>query len=439
MTFLVRHDGSAVSAARRQSLSKVAARTLSAATLALVAAGLPSVGTAAQEFFCTFLTSPTDCGFVEQAKEPGRATIVNLGRDGTTSVRLHTEPGDNNVAGSGTLERNDLYLAQPGTSDPIVFNEGDEHWWAHSVLFPDDFSTPRWHTYAIAGFHHIGPTGQGNFQLHFQQRADVTEYGDLVFRGYAGTQDQNVFTVTIAPGGVNPPITKNVWYDFVYHVKWSSSTGGYFDAWVRKGSETTYRRVLAYKGPTLYSNSEIKGAYFKLANYHDPVCDPYPACVGSHPPSSVIHDRVVRGTSWQDVALVLGPLEGQHEENAAAYHSNLTPSSWAQYGPETGSFSGGTAVATNETNATATFTFTGTGATWMGAKCTSCGSATVSVDGGAPVQKNTVGPNAPGTLTPEAIHSIGGLAPGTHTMVITSSGDGYVVVDGFWVMPALGN
>jgi hypothetical protein len=82
-----------------------------ALALLLVATGVPSVGTADQQFFCTFATSPTDCGCIEQAEVPGRATIVGIGRDGTTSVRLHTEPGDNDVAGSGVMERNDVSLS----------------------------------------------------------------------------------------------------------------------------------------------------------------------------------------------------------------------------------------------------------------------------------------------------------------------------------------
>jgi len=71
----------------------------------------------------------------------------------------------------------------------------------------------------------------------------------------------------------------------VYHVRWSSGSDGFFDAWVNG------KRVLAHKGPTLYVG---QGVYLKLANYHSPVCDPYPACVGTHKASSVIHDRVIR-------------------------------------------------------------------------------------------------------------------------------------------------
>jgi hypothetical protein len=231
-------------------------------------------------FNCTFLTLPTNCGFEEQAKVTGRATLANIGRDGLTAVRLRTEPGDSNVAGSGAMERNDLWLSQAETDG----YEGREQWWSHSILFPDDFAIPTWQMYVVFDFHHTGPSGQANFHVNF-------ENGVLIFRGYGGTQDANQYKATIGP------VTKNVWYDFVYHVKWSSGPDGYFDAWVNGV------RTLSYRGPTMYAG---QGVYLKLANYHTPVCNPYPGCTG--PASSVIHDRVIRGTS--PLAVSIGPLEG---------------------------------------------------------------------------------------------------------------------------------
>src|SRR6267154_3700134 len=67
------------------------------------------------------------------------------------------------------------------------------------------------------------------------------------------------------------------------------------------------------------------------------------------------------------------------EESAATYTG-----SWTTYGPETGTFSGGTIVASNQTAATATFAFTGTAVSWIGVKCNVCGIAAVSIDGGVP-------------------------------------------------------
>ena len=110
---------------------------------------------------------------------------------------------------------------------------------------------------------------------------------------------------------------------------------------------------------------------------------------------------------------------------------------WTTYGAETGSFSGGTIVASNVAASTALFSFTGTAVSWIGVKCNICGIAAVSIDGGAPTTVNMAGPNAPGSLTSESVFSASGLAAGAiHTMLITvtgmsSSGGAYVAVDAF--------
>ncbi len=122
------------------------------------------------------------------------------------------------------------------------------------------------------------------------------------------------------------------------------------------------------------------------------------------------------------------------EESAATYTG-----SWTTYGPETGTFSGGTIVASNQTTASATFAFTGTAVSWIGVRCNTCGIAAVSIDGGVPAVVDTFGPGATGSLTSEVVFSASGLAPGvTHTLVITVTGAGtavawfpHVAVDAF--------
>jgi len=110
---------------------------------------------------------------------------------------------------------------------------------------------------------------------------------------------------------------------------------------------------------------------------------------------------------------------------------------WTTYGAETGTFSGGTIVASNVVASAAMFSFTGTAVSWIGVKCNICGIAAVSIDGGAPTTVNTAGPNAPGSLTSEPVFSASGLAAGVnHTMVIavtgmSGSGGAYVAVDAF--------
>jgi hypothetical protein len=109
---------------------------------------------------------------------------------------------------------------------------------------------------------------------------------------------------------------------------------------------------------------------------------------------------------------------------------------WTSYGAETGTFSGGSIVASNVAASTAMFSFTGTAVSWIGVKCNVCGVAAVSIDAGAPTTVNTAGPNAPGGLTSESVFSVSGLAASNHTISITvtgmsSSGGAYVAVDAF--------
>ncbi len=241
------------------------------------------------QYSCTFENSWAECGFAEQAKAAGRASLVRIARDGTKGVRLHTKPGDSNVAGSGEAERNDLRLSQAATD----CYEGREQWWAHSILFPSDYVDPpmstdsTWNWGMVFDFHNSAPGGgQANFQINAWPASAL--YSDrptgLGFQVAHGSQSSP--TVYRAPIG---PVVRNVWYDFVYHVKWSSGSDGFFTAWVNGAKKMDYR------GPTLYAG---QGCYLKLANYH--------TVFGQA--SSVIHHRVIRAATPGAVSLT--PLEG---------------------------------------------------------------------------------------------------------------------------------
>jgi hypothetical protein len=138
-----------------------------------------------------------------------------------------------------------------------------------------------------------------------------------------------------------------------------------------------------------------------------------------------------------------GPAVTRFEEDNPSISASPA-GAWVQRGPEVAAFSGGTAGSSNVAEATVTFTFTGTAASWIGLKCSICGIATVSIDGGAAVSVDTAGPTAPGSpgLASEAVFTASGLAAGSHTMVITvtgitTSGGTHIVVDAFDVTGAV--
>jgi len=124
-------------------------------------------------------------------------------------------------------------------------------------------------------------------QVDFHAQADPSALGVLEVRLSVGAPATP--TYILGPVGV---VQKNVWYDFIYHVRWSSSTDGFFLALVNG------REIMNYQGPTLFVG---QGVYLKLANYHLPICDPYPGCVGAA--SSVIHDRVRMGPTPESIGL----------------------------------------------------------------------------------------------------------------------------------------
>ncbi len=209
----------------------------------------------------------TLCGMVEQSKiEPAhRSRFVASARNGAEAIELTTHPGDDEVHGSGSWERDDLALAKSAD----YCNEGQEEWWALSVLFPEDYVEPALGD--VMDFHAEGSHGQPNLNL-------VSARGRLLLHGFYGDVDH--------PGEYKSDVgevRRNRWYDFVFHVKWSAKDDGYKIAWLDG------RKVLVHHGATLYPG---RSCYLKLANYHTP----------ARKASSIVFDRVIRGTSASAVS-----------------------------------------------------------------------------------------------------------------------------------------
>ena len=206
--------------------------------------------------------------------------IVSPGRGVPTAVQLTTEPGDINLFGSGKDERADLELPP----SPAYCHQGQEEWWAHSVMFPGGYVIPllgllvNWGV--VFDFHHTGSRGQANFQvMSIPTGLELWVAGGP--KAVTGVADPGLFRVPLGP------VQFNVWYDFMYHVLWSSGSDGYFQAWLNG------KQVMDYSGPTLYAG---QSCYLKLANYHTPLGLPV----------SVIHSRIVRGPTQADVQLPPG-------------------------------------------------------------------------------------------------------------------------------------
>jgi hypothetical protein len=347
---------------------------------------------ASASYACDFENSY--CDFNEHSKlEPTgrRSSFTSAAANGVRGVKLTTLVGDNNIHGSGTWERNDLSKGP----DASYCNAGQEEWWAFSIMFPDDYVFPPGpEAGIIMDFHHNASSGQANYEIQ-----TIPGIG-LRARGYGGSAiNTGKFDALIPdPYGAVNNVTKNQWYHFVLHVRWSSNGDGLMEGWLNG------KKYQSYQGPTLYSGISC---YLKLANYHGPFGQA----------SSLIHDRVVRGATANDVTLMA--LEGVAGTGSAP--APVQPTTYAlstvTMGSGTGtvtsspsgiscgsscssSFAANTAVTLTASPAAGS-TFAG----WSGS-CSGTGGCTVTMSGAKSVTatfNTTTAPAAPVSTSPVAV------------------------------------
>jgi PKD repeat protein len=234
------------------------------------------------------------------ANNGNRVSLVDGGREGSgKAIKLTTLDNDSGVHNSGNSERSELEMDTARTGAV----EGAEQWWAHSMLLPADSHLPTaLDTGALfLQFHNAsGQHDQPHFTLSF-----INQKGDnphLIIRatssGAGGLDASGTQYRYQVPGAGNllgqclhdNPV-RDVWYDFVHHIKWSSTGQGVHEIWMREGSGAVKKVLDKRNISTLYAGDS---GYLKIGAYHDQV-------LGQN--TSVIHDRLRRGASADAVRM----------------------------------------------------------------------------------------------------------------------------------------
>jgi hypothetical protein len=191
---------------------------------------------------------------------PGRITVArHPRREGGWAARFEVKPGD--VIAHG--QRAELVYR----SDE---QEGDEEWWAWSVYFPAGFNPGAW---TIFTQWHDDPPEKFSPPVLFRV---VGSSLYLVVRG-GDPRTARPTRWTIAS------LQKDHWYDFVFHVLWSTTSKGFVEAWV-DGVKVVRNTPTA----TLYVG---KTNYLKQGNYR------YPSPDGS----ALYQDAAREATSRRDL------------------------------------------------------------------------------------------------------------------------------------------
>jgi hypothetical protein len=197
----------------------------------------------------------------------GPATIVrDHVREGGYAARFEVQP------------KTDLTLPGGDRSEALTRTgevAGTESWWAWSTYFDTNFNPnpdSQWNVFTQ--WHHNGSTGQANVSFMVDTASSPW---NIQIHTFGGDQDQNKQVFPLAD------FQRNVWYDFVFHVRWAPDNTGFVEVWVNgdRVVPLTYR-------PTTYSGM---GVYLKQGLYRGE----------SSLTSVVYHDGMRRGTSFADV------------------------------------------------------------------------------------------------------------------------------------------
>ena len=245
----------------------------------------------------------TRIALVDGSRDPGGSKAIKfttLDYDDCVHTIQTTDCGDDNPY---DFERSEVKLS---TADSQA-RPNDENWWAHSVYFPPEFR----HTTANNDKSVFFQFHKTNNEIGNQPNFALSVYNEPLVPGVEGAR-QIIHAVTnggcctwpdtsqyqyvtanksTIKGACLDVLQEGVWYDFVHHIRWSPDTGGgIHEIWMRRAGGPV-RKVLQQIGiKTLFDNDV--GAYLKFGTYHDPVA-------GAN--SSVIHDRLRRGNSYQAV------------------------------------------------------------------------------------------------------------------------------------------
>jgi hypothetical protein len=260
-----------------------------------------------------------------------RIELVGFGRDGASALRITTQNDDRCVESGScnphTFERSEISLNATAPDQITGAVDGAEQWWAHSVYFPPEFQirSGRGAQAVILQFHNGARAPAFVLEVHNQLGSRPWKVFRALTQGPNGGDKIGTQYFYTPPGAgrqagqcLHDNVAEGVWYDFVHHIKWSSSGQGFHRIWLREGSGPV-KKVLDQSGLSmLYAPGDRQGrpyAYLKLGHYHSPIV------AGEHsgerlakdrsgaylPPrtpgvSSVIHDRVRRGASFAAVA-----------------------------------------------------------------------------------------------------------------------------------------
>ncbi|HEY4592943.1 MAG TPA: polysaccharide lyase [Thermoanaerobaculia bacterium] len=166
-------------------------------------------------------------------------------RRGRYAARVTLAPGD--IAAS--KERAELKVGDQDL-ERVRGGQGGEMWYGWSVLIPADYADPPGDQFQIlAQWHHRPAEGA---QSGARARVSGPPPLTLHFTFYEG---KHLLSLIGRPSPQTPrrtlaarPVRKGEWIDLIFHIRWSTGSDGFVEAWL-DGQPFTTGKIY---GPTLY-------------------------------------------------------------------------------------------------------------------------------------------------------------------------------------------
>ena len=190
--------------------------------------------------------------------------VTNPVRQGNYSAKIRVD----STSYCGGTTGNRFELLSSTFTDLKSEREGDEYWYAMSMMLD-----PSWTSASTDTGFHIFTQWHGPTRLSPELALNIWNTGGRPSFGYTMCTGNSPATPTSTSNcdyRTNEifisPVEKNVWYDFLLHVKWTTSSTGYVEIWTKKYTEATYTQLVdLHNVPTL---QKITGETSMVASRH---------------------------------------------------------------------------------------------------------------------------------------------------------------------------
>jgi Polysaccharide lyase len=193
------------------------------------------------------------------------ATLIEFQyKDVAKSIfRFMIHPFDEQISQGVRAELRDMHEAK----------NGEEIWYRFATLIPSSAPLEAKHRLVLAQWHERMRDGMESLRPPLSHRLWDGRFVVTLWNNWRvqerGREGDGEILFEI------PRIERELFYDFVYKIKWADDEEGEIEGWMRTcpalnvecGDGTSWQKIIGYRGSTGYESEVVKSYYFKFGLY----------------------------------------------------------------------------------------------------------------------------------------------------------------------------